>query len=91
MGRDDVWRRDEPESPCIKVCQIHPTERICVGCFRTIQEIGMWSVMSAEERREVMAELPARASRVSRRRGGRRARASGPAGPAAGQGDPPKL
>lgn len=90
MGRDDVWRRDEPESPCIKVCQIHPTERICVGCFRTIQEIGMWSVMSAEERREVLADLPERAGRVKRRRGGRRARAEGGPG-TAGRGDPPKL
>ncbi|MEM1431047.1 MAG: DUF1289 domain-containing protein [Pseudomonadota bacterium] len=83
---DDVWRRDELESPCIKVCQIHPTERICVGCFRSIQEIGMWSVMSPEERREVLDELPTRASRVSRRRGGRRARSGAAAGA-----PPPKL
>ncbi|MEM0935242.1 MAG: DUF1289 domain-containing protein [Pseudomonadota bacterium] len=82
---DDVWRRDEVESPCIKVCQIHPTERICIGCYRSIQEIGMWSVMSDEERRAVLAELPDRASRVSRRRGGRRARKG------AGQGAVPKL
>ncbi|MEE4120338.1 MAG: DUF1289 domain-containing protein [Paracoccaceae bacterium] len=91
MGRDDVWRRDEPESPCIKVCQIHQTERICVGCFRTIQEIGMWSVMSAEERHDVLAELPERASRVKRRRGGRRARGEGGGPATAGRGDPPKL
>ena len=84
MGRDDVWRRDEVESPCIKICQIHPAERICVGCFRTIQEIGMWSVMSPEERREVMDELPGRAQRVGRRRGGRRSRQGG-------GGEPPKL
>lgn len=78
--KDDVWRRDEVESPCIKVCQIHPAERICVGCYRSIQEIGMWSVMSAEERREVMAELPGRASRVRQRRGGRRRRVGHDAG-----------
>jgi uncharacterized protein len=82
---DDVWRRDEVESPCIKICQIHPAERICVGCYRSIQEIGMWSVMSAEERRAVLAELPGRAASVSRRRGGRRRRA------AAADGVPPKL
>ncbi len=83
MGKNDVWRRDEVQSPCIKVCQIHPTERICVGCYRSTQEIGMWSLMSDEERREVLDELPQRASRVSRRRGGRRARA--------GRGEPPQL
>ncbi len=84
MGKEDVWRRDEVDSPCIKICQIHPGERICVGCYRTIQEIGMWSVMSEEERRAVMDDLPARAPRVKKRRGGRRARQGG-------AGDPPKL
>jgi len=74
MGKSDVWRRDEVDSPCIKVCQIHPGERICVGCFRTIQEIGTWGLLSAEERSAVMAELPARAGRIRQRRGGRRAR-----------------
>ncbi len=74
MGKSEVWRRDEIESPCIKICQIHPAERLCVGCLRSIDEIGTWSVMSAEERRAVMDDLPARASRVTRRRGGRRAR-----------------
>ena len=77
MGKGEPWRRDEVQSPCIKICQIHPAERICVGCFRTTQEIGMWSLMSDEERREVLDALPERASRVSRRRGGRRARAAG--------------
>ncbi|MDT0684689.1 DUF1289 domain-containing protein [Roseicyclus sp. F158] len=72
---DDVWTRDEPQSPCIKICQIHPQERICIGCYRTQMEIGLWKRMSAEERREVLAELPGRASRVApRRRGGRAAR-----------------
>ncbi|MEM9249178.1 MAG: DUF1289 domain-containing protein [Pseudomonadota bacterium] len=86
-ANDIVWRRDEPESPCIKICQIHPAERICIGCYRTIQEIGMWSVMSAEERHAVIAELPERAGRLPQRRGGRRARRrqDGAKGP------PPKL
>jgi len=74
MGKSDVWRRDEVESPCVKICQIHPGERICVGCLRSIEEIGTWSLMSAEERRAVLADLPSRAGRVKRRRGGRRAR-----------------
>ena len=83
MGKNDIWSRDEVESPCIKVCQIHPGERICVGCFRTIQEIGTWNIMSPEERRAVMADLPSRAGRVKQRRGGRRARVT--------QGPPPDL
>jgi predicted Fe-S protein YdhL (DUF1289 family) len=70
----EVWSRDEPQSPCIKVCVIHPETRLCTGCLRTIDEITAWSRMSPEERREVMAELPARAPLLQKRRGGRAAR-----------------
>jgi predicted Fe-S protein YdhL (DUF1289 family) len=71
---DDVWRRDEMDSPCVKVCVIHPEERLCVGCYRTIEEIATWSRMSAAERRDIMDDLPARAPRLARRRGGRMGR-----------------
>lgn len=73
---DEVWKRDEIESPCIKVCVIHPAARLCTGCYRSIDEIGAWSRMSPEERRAVMAELPARAGQFRVRRGGRRGRLS---------------
>ncbi|KEP71091.1 hypothetical protein DL1_10605 [Thioclava dalianensis] len=71
---DDIWKRDEVESPCVKLCTIHPQERICVGCLRSLDEIAAWSRMSPEARRAVMAELPNRAPRLRKRRGGRAAR-----------------
>ncbi|GFE52069.1 DUF1289 domain-containing protein [Roseobacter cerasinus] len=71
---DDIWRRDEVESPCIKVCVIHPEARLCTGCLRSIDEITAWSKMSPDARRAVMAELPARQGQLSQRRGGRAAR-----------------
>ncbi len=75
---DDVWKRDEIESPCIKVCVIHPETRLCTGCLRSIDEITAWSRMSAEDRRAVMAALPGRAGQLQRRRGGRAARRAAP-------------
>ena len=71
---DAVWKRDEIESPCIKVCVIHPTERLCTGCLRSIDEITEWSKMSPDARAAVMEELPSRAPRLAKRRGGRAAR-----------------
>ena len=71
---DAVWKRAEIESPCVKVCVIHPTERLCTGCLRSIDEIMAWSKLSAEARSPVMAELPSRAPRLAKRRGGRAAR-----------------
>ena len=71
---DDIWQRDEVESPCIKVCIVHPAERICTGCLRTIDEIGAWSRMSNVARTALLEELPSRAARLKVRRGGRKAR-----------------
>jgi predicted Fe-S protein YdhL (DUF1289 family) len=71
---DDVWTRDEIESPCVKLCVIHPETRLCVGCARSIDEITRWSSMDPRERRAVMAELPARRPGPAERRGGRAAR-----------------
>jgi len=74
---DDVWKRDEIDSPCIKVCVIHPETRLCTGCLRSIDEIGAWSRMSAEARKLIMSELPDRQSKIAKRRGGRAARIAG--------------
>jgi predicted Fe-S protein YdhL (DUF1289 family) len=71
---DQVWKRDEIESPCIKICVVHPEARICTGCLRSIDEIGAWSRMSPEDRARIMAELPARKGLIQQRRGGRAAR-----------------
>lgn len=72
---DAVWTRDTVESPCVKLCSIHPTERICVGCLRSLDEIGSWGTLTPETRRAIMAELPSRAPRLKVRRGGRAHRA----------------
>lgn len=71
---DDVWKREEIDSPCTKICVVHPQTRLCTGCARSIDEIGQWSKMSADERRAVMADLPTRSPVPKGRRGGRAAR-----------------
>jgi len=81
--KDEIWQRDEIDSPCVKICVIHPGAGVCVGCNRTLEEIAGWSAMGELRRAEVMAELPGRAALLRRRRGGRTARgqaeqASGP-------------
>jgi predicted Fe-S protein YdhL (DUF1289 family) len=74
---DAIWKRAEIESPCVKVCVIHPETRLCVGCKRSIDEIGGWSRMSPEARSAVMAELDSRQAAPKGRRGGRAARLAG--------------
>lgn len=48
------------ESPCIKVCAVDGETGQCLGCGRTLQEIGGWVGLGPDGRDAVMAELPER-------------------------------
>jgi predicted Fe-S protein YdhL (DUF1289 family) len=47
-------------SPCNRVCRIDPASGLCLGCARTLEEIGRWSAMSNEEQAALVRELPGR-------------------------------
>lgn len=53
------------ESPCIKVCVIDEITRLCTGCGRSLAEIAGWTSFTADERRRIMSELPARRQKLS--------------------------
>lgn len=61
-------------SPCRKQCQLHPIEKLCLGCFRTIDEIGRWTRYSDARRQAIIAELPARRQAREDREAARAAR-----------------
>ena len=44
---------DKVESPCIGVCVLD-TNDICEGCFRKADEIGRWSILSDEVKRDII-------------------------------------
>lgn len=50
------------KSPCTKICQIDRSSGLCLGCFRTLDEIAAWGGMSAADRERVMADLARRQS-----------------------------
>jgi uncharacterized protein len=61
MSNEPLAAPPPPITPCIGVCQLD-SEGYCIGCRRTIEEIGRWRGMSEAERLRVMREvLPARA------------------------------
>jgi predicted Fe-S protein YdhL (DUF1289 family) len=51
-------------SPCVKVCQFGGTE-FCDGCFRNIDEIREWMIMSREEKLLVLDKISGRKTSVS--------------------------
>ena len=50
------------ESPCIRICTLDASGELCLGCFRTLDEIGGWATYSDHERWNVVERLAARRS-----------------------------
>ncbi|MEE9380901.1 MAG: DUF1289 domain-containing protein [Hyphomonadaceae bacterium] len=47
-------------TPCIQVCAVDGRTGWCLGCGRTLSEIGGWSACGAVERADILAKLPSR-------------------------------
>jgi predicted Fe-S protein YdhL (DUF1289 family) len=56
---------DEVASPCINVCVLDAASGLCIGCWRTLDEIAEWSVLGADAKRAVLAAIRARRARSS--------------------------
>jgi predicted Fe-S protein YdhL (DUF1289 family) len=37
-------------SPCQKICTLHPEMPLCTGCGRTLDEIEQWLALSPQQR-----------------------------------------
>ena len=61
---DHVWKRNEIESPCIKLCVIDVNHKLCIGCFRTTAEITKWSKLTSVKRKEIMETLKKRGEAI---------------------------
>lgn len=64
MSNDSLAVPRSIASPCTKVCIVDGASGLCLGCLRTLAEIAGWSGLAEAERAAVMADLPARRSRV---------------------------
>ena len=52
---------DDPvPSPCICVCTMDPATGLCIGCYRTLDEIAGWSAMDDAGKREIWRLLEER-------------------------------
>ncbi|MDH2436056.1 DUF1289 domain-containing protein [Pokkaliibacter sp. MBI-7] len=49
------------ESPCISVCELN-AQNVCIGCWRTLEEISRWWDMNNDEKREVLQKADARSA-----------------------------
>lgn len=47
------------KSPCVNICALDEQD-ICVGCYRTGDEIAQWTGLTDAERTEVLQQVAAR-------------------------------
>ncbi|MEM1146193.1 MAG: DUF1289 domain-containing protein [Pseudomonadota bacterium] len=52
------------DSPCIKLCAVDGETGLCLGCGRSLKEIGGWMQFDDNGRRQVMAKLPSRLAKL---------------------------
>ena len=48
------------ESPCVDVCQFDYVKKVCIGCLRTLDEIGAWMNCNEDEKRRILANVAER-------------------------------
>ncbi|MEO0450877.1 MAG: DUF1289 domain-containing protein [Pseudomonadota bacterium] len=56
--------RPDIKSPCIKVCAVDGETGLCLGCGRSLKEIGGWMQFDDAGRQSVMDSLPERLDRL---------------------------
>jgi predicted Fe-S protein YdhL (DUF1289 family) len=48
------------QTPCVLICSLDVESGFCLGCGRTLAEIGGWTGYDDAERHDIMARLPER-------------------------------
>lgn len=54
------------KSPCINVCALDG-EDVCIGCYRHADEIASWTMLSDEEKRDVLKAVALREAKDQKR------------------------
>lgn len=47
-------------SPCINICKMDASNSLCLGCFRTIDEITAWSRLDDAGQQHILANVARR-------------------------------
>ncbi|MEG3081005.1 DUF1289 domain-containing protein [Halomonas sp. 5021] len=56
---------DRPLSPCRQICRIEPTQSLCEGCGRRLDEIACWGQMTEADKAPVWERIEAEGYVVS--------------------------
>lgn len=52
------------QSPCVMICTLDEND-ICVGCLRSLEEIGRWPDADMDERIEILDKITVRCKSIA--------------------------
>ena len=58
-------RSQPPASPCVSVCALDAAGQVCVGCGRSLHEIGEWSAAGNARRWQIVDAAAQRLARIA--------------------------
>ena len=58
--------QNEIQSPCIGVCTVDDSTGMCLGCYRTIDEIKGWWDMNPKDQKNLLIALEERQTKQVR-------------------------
>tara|TARA_B100001540_G_scaffold312784_1_gene334495 strand:+ start:813 stop:1007 length:195 start_codon:yes stop_codon:yes gene_type:complete len=45
------------KSPCRNICSIHKKTGFCLGCYRTLEEIAIWTKLDNKKKNNIIFQL----------------------------------
>tara|TARA_B100000575_G_scaffold122375_1_gene97494 strand:- start:343 stop:630 length:288 start_codon:yes stop_codon:yes gene_type:complete len=69
MSNSDKVDAKKVPSPCISICQMDAFDDLCLGCYRTRDEIATWGSMDQDEQIQLLDVLRDRRAKVTARCG----------------------
>ena len=63
LAGDKESSRDALSSPCVRNCCLNDQD-VCLGCFRSIEEICAWSAMDSAGRKKILDSAKERKRRA---------------------------
>ena len=59
VNKPAATKKDFVKSPCISVCALDDND-VCIGCFRSAEEIGAWGRVDSEGKRAILKNVARR-------------------------------
>lgn len=47
-------------SPCLNICKLNASQTLCIGCFRTRDEIGEWARADKDRQQQILTNADTR-------------------------------